>query len=241
MGQQEPDQFRFLTPVGRRLFAVSAVVAATTFFVLHSLDKHFFFDAGAVMVAASLLLAIAAVARTVWLRARPAGATKSGVGHSSVSSSWADSLLLLAVALSWYNLGGGWVVHLVCYPIYPDMSEYGAQAFHAYSHGYLSRWPTALWPLGLMCLTWAMLLWVPLRNVPRRLIWVIVGLCVAFVAVTPPAAFAQGHMLEQGFSKDQYDRLMLWSSFRTAIFTLIAVLALVVMRRRLMSTESRSA
>jgi hypothetical protein len=203
--------------------------------------SHFFFDAGAVMVAASLLLAIAAVARTVWLRARPAGATKPGVGHSSVSSSWADSLLLLAVAISWYNVGGGWVVHLVCYPIYPDMSEYGPQAFHAYSHGYLSRWATALWPVGLVCLTWATLLWVPLRNVPRRLVWVIVGLCVAFVAVTPPAAIAQGHMLDEGFSKDQYARLMLWSSFRTAIFTLIGVLALVVMRRRLMSTESRSA
>jgi hypothetical protein len=203
--------------------------------------SHFFFDAGAVMVAVSLLLAIAAVARTGWLRARPAGATKPGVGHSSVSSSWADSLLLLAVAISWYNVGGGWVAHLVCYPIYPDMSEYGPQAFHAYSHGYLSRWATALWPVGLVCLTWATLLWVPLRNVPRRLVWVIVGLCVAFVAVTPPAAIAQGHMLDEGFSKDQYARLMLWSSFRTAIFTLIGVLALVVMRRRLMSTESRSA
>jgi hypothetical protein len=121
------------------------------------------------------------------------------------------------------------------------MSEYGPQAFHAYSHGYLSRWATALWPVGLVCLTWATLLWVPLRNVPRRLVWVIVGLCVAFVAVTPPAAIAQGHMLDEGFSKDQYARLMLWSSFRTAIFTLIGVLALVVMRRRLMSTESRSA
>jgi type I restriction enzyme S subunit len=61
------------------------------------------------------------------------------------------------------------------------------------------------------------------------------------VAVTPPAAMAQGHMFSAGFSKDQYARLMLWSSFRTAIFTLIGVLALVVMRRRLMSTESRSA
>jgi hypothetical protein len=132
-------------------------------------------------------------------------------------------------------------VHLVCYPIYPDMSEYGPQAFHAYSHGYLSRFPAAIWPVGLVCLTWATLLWVPLRNVPRRLVWVIVGLCVAFVAVTPPAAIAQGHMLYEGFSKDQYARLMLWSDFRTAIFTLIGVLALVVMRRRLMSTESRSA
>jgi hypothetical protein len=36
---------------------------------------HAFFDAMALMVAASLLLAIAAAARTVWLRARPTGAT----------------------------------------------------------------------------------------------------------------------------------------------------------------------
>ena len=203
--------------------------------------SHIYFDTGAAMVAASLLLAIAAVARTVWLRIRPAGATKSGAGHSFVSSSWADSLLLLAVAISWYNVGAGWVLHLVCYPIYPDMSEFGPQAFHAYSHGYLSRWATAIWPVGLMCLTWATLLWVPLRNVPRRLVWVIVGLCVAFVVVTPPAAIAQGNMLYEGFSKDQYARLMLWSSFRTAIFTLIGVVALVVMRRRLMSTESTKA
>jgi hypothetical protein len=202
---------------------------------------HAFFDAMTLMVVASLLLTISAAARTIWLRARPTVATKPSVGQSSVSSSWADSLLLLAVAISWYNLGGGWVAHLVCYHIYADMSEYGPQAFHAYSHGYLSRWATALGPsLGLMCLTWATLLWVPLRNVPRRLAWVIVGLCVAFVAVTPPAAIAQGHMLDEGFSKDQYARLLLWSSFRTAIFTLIGVLALVVMRRRLMSTESRS-
>ncbi len=37
MGPQEPDPFRFLTPIGRRLFVVSAVVAVATFFVLHSL------------------------------------------------------------------------------------------------------------------------------------------------------------------------------------------------------------
>ena len=203
---------------------------------------HAFFDAMTLMVTASLLLAIAAAARTIWLRARPTGTTKPGVGQSPVSSSWADSLLLLAVAISWYNLGGGWFGHLVCYPIYRDMSEYGPQAFHAYSHGYLSRWPIAFGlPIGAMCLSWATLLWVPLRNVPRRLVWVIVGLCLAFAVVTPPAAIAQGHMFSEGFSQDQYARLMLWSSFRTAIFTLIGVLALVVMRWRLMSTESRSA
>jgi hypothetical protein len=145
-------------------------------------------------------------------------------------------------AMSWYTVSAGWAVQLVCYPIYADMSAHGPQAFHAYSHGYLSRWATA-WglPIGAMCLSWATLLWVPLRNVPGRLVWVIVGLRLAFAVVTPLAAIAQGHMFSEGFSQDQYARLMLWEDFRTAIFTLIGVLALVVMRRRLMSTKSRSA
>ena len=39
---------------------------------------HAFFDAMALMVAASLLLAIATDARTIWLRARPTEATKPG-------------------------------------------------------------------------------------------------------------------------------------------------------------------
>ena len=201
-----------------------------------------FFDIPALMVAASLLLAIIAAARTIWLRARPAGATKPGVEQSPVSSNWADSLLLFAVAMSWYTVATGWTAQLVCYPIYVDMSAQGPQAFHAYSHGYLSRWATA-WavPTGAMCLSWATLLWMPLRNVQRRLVWVIVGLCTAFVVVTPFAAIAQGHMFSEGFSQDQYGRLMLWEDFRTTIFTLIGILALVVIHRRLMSTESRSA
>ena len=196
----------------------------------------------ALMVAASLLLAIAAAVRTIWLRARPPGATKPGLGQSPVFSSWADSLLLLAVAMSWYTVSAGWAAQLICYPIYVDMSARGPQVFHAYSHGYLSRWAAA-WalPAGAMCLSWATLLWVPLRNVPKRLVWVIVGLCLAFAAVTPFAAIAQDHMFSEGFSQDQYDRLMLAEDFRTAIFTLIGVLGLVVMRRRLMSTESRNA
>src|ERR1700720_339540 len=86
------------------LIGVGIAAGLVTFDTL----PHAFFDAMTVMVAASLLLAIAAAARTIWLRARPTGATKPGVGQSPVSSSWADSLLLLAVAISWYNLGGGW-------------------------------------------------------------------------------------------------------------------------------------
>jgi 4-amino-4-deoxy-L-arabinose transferase-like glycosyltransferase len=92
-----------------------------------------------------------------------------------------------------------------------------------------------------MCLTWAVLLWVPTRNVPKRLVWSIVVLCVAFAVVTPFAAIAQDHMAVEGFSNDQYARLMLANGVRTAIFTLIGVLAFVAMRRRLMFNEPRSA
>ncbi len=126
-----------------------------------------FFIALALMVAASLLLAMAAVVRTVWLRARPPGASKLRARQSPAYSSRSDSLLLLAVAMSWYSVAAGWAGQLVCYPIYADMSEYGPQAFHTYSHGYLSRWASGTWPVGVMCLAWATLLWVPLRNVPR--------------------------------------------------------------------------
>ena len=192
-------------------------------------------------VAASLLLSLAAVARTIWLRFRPTGAAQPGVGHSPGYSNASDPLLLLAVAMSWYSVAAGWAGQLVCYPIYADMSAYGPQAFHAYSQGYLSRWATGTWPVGAMCLTWAILLWVPLRNVPKRLVWSIVALCVAFAAVTPFAAIAQDHMFADGFSNDQYARLMLSNGVRTTIFTLIGFLALIAMRRRLMFTESRSA
>ena len=76
---------------------------------------------------------------------------------------------------------------------------------------------------------------------PKRLVWSIVALCVAFAAVKPFAAIAQAHMFAEGFSSDQYARLMLSNGVRTAIFTLIGFLALIAMRRRLMFNEPRSA
>jgi len=200
-----------------------------------------FFLALLLTVAASLLLSLAALARTIWLHLRPTRAVDLGVGQSPRYSSASDFLLLLAVAMSWYSVAAGWAGQLVCYPIYADMSAYGPQAFHAYSHGYLSRWATGSSPIGVMCLTWAILLWVPLRNVPKGLVWSIVALCVAFAAVTPFAAIAQDHMFAEGFSNDQYARLMLANGVRTTIFSLIGVLALIAMGRRLRFTESRSA
>ncbi len=199
-----------------------------------------FFLALLLMVAATLLLSLAAGARTIWLSLRPSEAGQPGAeqlpGHSQAS----DLLLVLAVAMSWYSVAAGWAGQLVCYPIYADMSAYGPEAFHAYSHGYLSRWASGGWPVGAMCLTWGILLWVPLRNVPKRLVWSIVALCVAFAVVTPFAAIAQDHMFAEGFSNDQYARLMFANGVRTAIFTLIGFLALFAMYRRLMFTESRT-
>ena len=56
--------------------------------------------------------------------------------------------------MSWYSVAAGWAGQLVIYPIYADMSAYGPQAFHGYSHGYLSRLATGLWPVGVMCVAW---------------------------------------------------------------------------------------
>jgi hypothetical protein len=192
------------------------------------------------MLATFLLLSLAAAVRAVWLRLRPAGAAQIGVEQSPRYSNASDSLLLLAVATSWYSVAAGWAGQLVCYPIYADMSAYGPEVFHGYSHGYLSRYATGLWPVGVMCLTWAILLWVPCRNVPKRLVWSIIALCVAFVAVTPFAAIAQGQMFQEGFSNDLYARLMWSNGVRSVIFTFIGFLSLAAMRRRLLFTGSES-
>ena len=191
-------------------------------------------------VAASLLLSLAAVARTVWLCLRPGRGAQLGIEPLPHYSKASDFLLLLAVGLSCYSVAAGWAGQLVCYPIYADMSAYGPEAFHAYSHGYLSRWASGTWPVGAMCLTWAVLLWVPVRNVPKRLVWSIVALCVAFAAVTPPAAIAQSRMFADGFSNEQYARLMWWNGARSVIFTFIGFLSLVAMRSRLTFSDSKS-
>ena len=200
-----------------------------------------FFLALLVMVAAFLLLALAAAARTIWLRLRPSGASRPGVEQPPRSSNASDVLLLVAVAMSWYSVAAGWAGQLVCYPIYADMSTYGPEAFHGYSHGYLSRYATGLWPVGVMCLTWAVLLWLPCRGVPKSLVWSIIALCVAFVVVTPFAAIAQDHMFAEGFSSAQYTRLMVSNGVRATIFTLVGLLALVAARKRLMFKEPSGA
>jgi hypothetical protein len=192
------------------------------------------------MLAAFLLLSLAAAAQTIWFRFRPTGTAQRAAEQSPRYSNASDSLLLLAVAMSCYSVVAGWAGQLVCYPIYADMSVYGQEASHGYSHGYLSRYANGLWPVGVMCLTWAILLWVPCRNVPKRLVWSIIALCVAFVAVTPFAAIAQSQMFREGFSNDQYARLMWSNGVRSIIFTVIGFLSLAAVRRRWMFNGSES-
>jgi hypothetical protein len=112
------------------------------------------------------------------------------------------------------------------------MNVYGPQAFHGFSHGYLSRLPIIVMPAGVMCLAWAVLLWLPCRNVPTRIVWSIIALGVAFVAVTFIAAGAQDQMYHEGFSNDLHARLLWSNGARAIIFTLIGILSLAAVRRR---------
>jgi len=85
-----------------------------------------------------------------------------------------------------------------------------------------------------MCLAWVLLLWLPCRNVPTRIVWSIIALCVAFVAVavTLIAGGAQDQMHHEGFSNDLYARLLWSNGVRAIIFTLIGLLSLAAVRRR---------
>jgi hypothetical protein len=100
------------------------------------------------MLVAFLLLSLAAAARTIWLRFRPSAAAHLAPKQSPRKSSAADALLLLGVAMAWYNVSSGWIAQLTIYPIYTDMNVYGPQAFHGFSHGYLSRLPSIVLPAG---------------------------------------------------------------------------------------------
>lgn len=182
------------------------------------------------MLAAFLLLTLAAAMRWVWHLFRPP--TAASPGNPGEPSTISNVLLLIGVAMAWYSVAAGWGGQFTVYPIYADLSALGPEAFHVFGHGYLSRVAISLLPIGVMCLAWVLLLWFPSRYVPQRTVWAIVGLCVAFIAVTPFAAIAQDQMLADGFSESLYARLMWSNAVRSVIFTAIGLLSLAAVRSR---------
>lgn len=185
-----------------------------------------------VMLVAFLVITLATALRAAWLRFHAPGGSMIASERSSSKSVASDVLLLLGVAMAWYNVSSGWIAQLTIYPIYADISVYGPQAFHGFAEGYLSRLPIIILPAGVMCLAWALLLWLPCRNVPPRIVWGIVALCVAFVALTPVPAGIQGQMSAEGFSNELHARLLWSNGIRAVIFTLIGLLSLAATRRR---------
>jgi hypothetical protein len=185
-----------------------------------------------ILIAVFLLLTLTAAVRSLWLRLRSPGSSKTTSEWSFGKSTASDGLLLLGVAMAWYNVSSGWIAQLTIYPIYADMSVYGPQAFHAFRQGYLSRLPIIILPAGVMFLSWALLLWLPCRNVPPSIVWGVVALCVALVALTPIAAGAQDQMYNEGFSNDLHARLLWSHAIRSVLFTGIGLLSLAAVRSR---------
>ena len=190
------------------------------------------------MAVAFLLITLAAAARDLWRRWRPIGPSHD---QPLLKSSVSDLLLLIGVAMAWYSVASGWICQLTIYPMYADMSTYGPQAFHGFSRGYLSRISIIVRPVGAMCLAWAGLLWLPCRNVPKRIVWTIVVLCVAFVAVTTIPASVQHQMSVEGYSNALETRLLWSNGIRALIVTAIGVLALIATRGRWMNSEPAGA
>jgi hypothetical protein len=185
------------------------------------------------MLLASVLIAAGAGIRTFLKRGKASSPRASQLTAPSDRVQFADLLLLVAVAATWYNVSSGWVAEFAIYPIYPDMNQFGPQVFHGFGKAYLSRLPVIILPAGVMFLAWALLLWVPARDVSMKSIWLGVALCTAFVAITPLPAGAQGEMYDKGFSVVLYDRLIWSNGVRAVLFTLIGLLALYIVRQRL--------
>jgi len=183
------------------------------------------------MLAAFLLLTLAAVVRVVWHVIRNPRSEEGNAKHGEPTRV-TDGLLLIGVALAWYSVAMGWGGQFTLYPIYADLAKVGPEAFNAFGHSYLLHLKISLLPLGVMCLVWVSLLWLPPYNVSRRTAWAIVGLCVAFVAVTPFAAVAQDQMLAEGFSESLFARLMWANGARSVLFTGIGLLSLAAVRSR---------
>jgi hypothetical protein len=93
------------------------------------------------MLAAFLLITAAAAARALWRRVSPMDTSPVAFERPPLKSNASDLLLLLGVAMAWYNVSSGWIAQLTIYPLYADMSVYGPQAFHGFGRGYLSRLP----------------------------------------------------------------------------------------------------
>jgi SNF family Na+-dependent transporter len=184
------------------------------------------------MLLASVLIAAGAGIRTFLKRGKASSPRASQLTAPSDRVQFADLLLLVAVAATWYNVSSGWVAEFAIYPIYPDMNQFGPQVFHGFGKAYLSRLPVIILPAGVMFLAWALLLWVPARGVSMKSIWLAVALCTAFVAITPLPAGAQGEMYEKGFSVVLYDRLIWSNGVRAILFTLIGLLALYTVHQR---------
>ncbi len=96
---------------------------------------RFVFNVFLFLLAISALIVLAAAARIAWsrlTRSIPSAAQPRWTGIG-------DGQLLAATALAWYNVASVWTCQLVVYPLYVDLSAISPAAFHAYSHGYLSR------------------------------------------------------------------------------------------------------
>jgi hypothetical protein len=62
--------------------------------------------------------------------------------------------------------------------------------------------------------------------------WLVVALCLAFIAVTPFAAGAQDQMFDDGFVEKLHARALWANAVRAVIFTLIGLVSLGALRDR---------
>jgi hypothetical protein len=141
--------------------------------------------------------------------------------HRTVSQ-W---LLLICLAVSFYNVGAIWLTHVSVYPLWPYVGSAEFEAFHL-------AWWRSIWgvllPAGGLAVAGAVaMIWLRPPGVPARAVWLGITLQVLVWALTAAwwgPLMARLHQVTGPVYGPLYDQLMITHWGRVALFSAYGLL-----------------
>jgi hypothetical protein len=132
-------------------------------------------------------------------------------------------LLLIALAVGFYNAGQIWLTQVVCYPLWGYVGRAEFPVYHVV--WWHSIWGVCLGPAGLAALGTVAMLWLRPPGVPAGAVWLGLGLQAATWILTALWwAPMQARMADGGFSVPTFHLLLSTHWLRVALVTAYALL-----------------
>ncbi len=134
------------------------------------------------------------------------------------------TVVLAHAASTWFLTGLIWLVQVVHYPLF---AQVGRRGFVAYEAAHSTRITRVLaLPWAVQGATTLALLLLPAAGPPRGLVWACAVLAAIPVVVTVTLSIPAHQRLGQGFDADAHRRLVVTNWWRTAAWTVHALLTL---------------